>query len=192
MNKFTSHDVFTFPNLLSFLRIPLAFLFYYFYSWDTVTGVALSVVTLLVSALTDLLDGKIARHFNQVSDFGKVLDPIADKITQATFILCLFQHYPSTIPLFIFFVIKEVTIGIFALIAVKRSGVNQGALIYGKVNTVLLYICLGLLLFFVGMPTYLANLILDIAFISLLLSMTLYLIAYIRIILSHRGPKKTK
>ena len=182
MNKFTLHDILTFPNLLSFLRIPMAFLFYYFYNWGNGVGVILAAVTLLVSALTDLLDGKIARHFDQVSEFGK--------ITQATFILCLFQHYPSTIPLFIFFVIKEVTIGIFALIAVAKSGENHGALIYGKVNTVLLYICLGLLLFWVGMPTYVASLILDIAFLSLLGTMTLYLIAYVRIILSHRKPKK--
>lgn len=71
-----------------------------------------------------------------------------------------------------------------------KSGENHGALIYGKVNTVLLYICLGLLLFWVGMPTYVASLILDIAFLSLLGTMTLYLIAYVRIILSHRKPKK--
>lgn len=190
MNKFTLNDILTFPNLLSFLRIPMAFLFYYFYNWGNTTGIVLSAVTLLVSALTDLLDGKIARHFNQVSEFGKILDPVADKITQATFILCLFQHYPATIPLFIFFVIKEVTIAIFALIAVTKSGENHGALIYGKINTVLLYICLGLLLFFVGMPAYMANLILDIAFLSLFMAMTLYLIAYVRIILSHRKPKK--
>ena len=125
MNKFTLHDILTFPNLLSFLRIPMAFLFYYFYNWGNGVGVILAAVTLLVSALTDLLDGKIARHFDQVSEFGKILDPVADKITQATFILCLFQHYPSTIPLFIFFVIKEVTIGIFALIAVTKSGENS-------------------------------------------------------------------
>ena len=124
MNKFTLHDILTFPNLLSFLRIPMAFLFYYFYNWGNGVGVILAAVT--------LLDGKIARHFDQVSEFGKILDPVADKITQATFILCLFQHYPSTIPLFIFFVIKEVTIGIFALIAVTKSGENHGALIYGK------------------------------------------------------------
>ena len=93
MNKFTMTDILTLPNLLSFLRIPMAFLFYYFYNWGNGTGVILAAVTLLVSALTDLLDGKIARHFHQVSEFGKILDPVADKVTQATFILCLFRHY---------------------------------------------------------------------------------------------------
>ena len=54
----------------------------------------------------------------------------------------------------------------------------------------LLYICLGLLLFWVGMPGYVASLILDIAFLSLFMAMTLYVIAYVRIILLHRKPKQ--
>ena len=70
MNKFTMTDILTLPNLLSFLRIPMAFLFYYFYNWGNGTGVILAAVTLLVSALTDLLDGKIARHFHQVRSGG--------------------------------------------------------------------------------------------------------------------------
>lgn len=187
MHKFPLHDVFTFPNLLSFLRIPMAFLFFYYYNWNNLKGLIIAVFILLLSALTDLLDGKIARHFHQVSEFGKILDPVADKITQGSFILCLLNRYPATLALFIFFLIKEVTIAIFGLVAVRRSGENQGALIYGKVNTVLLYICLGILLFFINLPLELANIILVIAFLSLVLSMTLYLIAYIRIILFHQG-----
>ncbi len=186
MNKFPLHDIFTFPNLLSFLRIPMAFLFFYFYNWNTLKGLLMAVLILLLSALTDLLDGKLARHFHVVSEFGKILDPAADKITQACFILCLFHHYPATLALFIFFLVKEVTIAIFGFVAVRRSGENQGALIYGKVNTVLLYICLGILLFFINLPLQLANFILLVSFLSLLLSMTLYLIAYIKIILFHR------
>lgn len=186
MKKFPLHDIFTFPNFLSFLRIPMAFLFFYFYNWNNMEGLLLAVLFLLLSAVTDLLDGKIARHFHQVSEFGKILDPVADKITQATFILCLLHRYPVTLALFIFFVIKEVTISIFALVAVRRSGENQGAMIYGKVNTVLLYICLGILLFFIDLPLQVANFILLVAFLSLFSAMLLYLIAYIKIILLHR------
>lgn len=186
MKKFPLHDIFTFPNFLSFLRIPLAFLFYYFYNWNNLNGLLLAVLILLLSAVTDLLDGKIARHFHQVSDFGKILDPVADKITQATFIFCLLSRYPATLPLLVFFLIKEVTVSIFALVAVRRSGENHGAMIYGKVNTVLLYICLGILLFFVHLPLRIANCILLVSFLSLFLSMTLYLVAYLRIILLHR------
>lgn len=186
MNKFTLHDIFTIPNLLSLLRIPLAFLFYYFYTWDNLKGLILAILILLLSALTDMLDGKIARHFNQISEFGKILDPVADKITQATFIFCLFNRYPATVPLFIFFLIKEITIAIFALMAVRLSGENQGAMIYGKVNTVLLYICLGILLFVIDLPQNVADLLLFIASLSLLQALVFYLIAYSRIILSHR------
>lgn len=186
MKKFPLHDIFTFPNFLSFLRIPMAFLFYHFYNWNNLKGLLFAVFILLLSAVTDLLDGKIARHFHQVSEFGKILDPVADKITQASFILCLLNRYPATLALFIFFVIKEITISIFALVAVRRSGNNQGAMIYGKVNTVLLYICLGILLFWIDLPLQVANCILLVAFVSLLSAMLLYLIAYIRIILLYR------
>ena len=186
MKRFPPHDIFTVPNLLSFLRLPMAFCFYHFYNWNNLKGLLLAVFFLLLSALTDLLDGMIARHFHQISEFGKILDPIADKVTQAIFILCLLNRYPITLWLFIFFVLKEVTISIMAFVAVRRSGENNGAMIYGKINTVLLYICLGALLFFIGLPLRLANVILVIAFLSLLQSMVLYFIAYLRIILRHR------
>ena len=186
MKRFSPHDIFTVPNLLSLLRLPMAFCFYYYYNWNNLKGLLLAVLFLLLSALTDLLDGMIARHFRQISDLGKILDPVADKVTQATFLLCLLNRYPVTVWLFAFFVIKEVTISIVALVAVRRSGANNGAMIYGKINTVLLYICLGALLFFIDLPQRAANVILAVAFLSLLQSMVLYLIAYIRIILRHR------
>lgn len=186
MHKFPLHDVFTVPNFLSFLRIPMAVLFVYFYNWHNLKGLLIAVIILLLSALTDLLDGKIARRFQVVSEFGKILDPVADKITQACFIICLLNRYPITLALFVFFVVKEVTIAVFGFFAVRRSGENKGAMIYGKINTVLLYICLGILLFFINLPRQISCLVLLVAFLSLLLSMTLYLIAYIRIILFHR------
>ena len=129
MNKFTLHDFLTFPNLLSFLRIPMAFLFYYFYNWGNGVGVILAAVTLLVSALTDLLDGKIARHFDQVSEFGKILDPVADKNLSHLHPLSL-QHYPSTIPLFIFFVKRGDHRHLRPHRRDQEPGENHGALIY--------------------------------------------------------------
>ena len=186
MKKIQFNDIFTLPNLLSFLRVPMAACFFYFYNWNNLSGLLLAVLFLILSAITDLLDGKLARHFGQVSDFGKILDPLADKITQATFILCLLNRYPVTSWLFLLFVIKEVTISIVAFIAVRRSGENNGAMIYGKINTVLLYICLGALLFLINLPRQVSNCILIVAFLSVSMSMVLYLIAYIRIILRHR------
>ncbi len=80
----------TVPNLLSVIRIILvpvfAVLFYKDYlGW--------AVLALFLSALSDFLDGKIARRFNQVSELGKVLDPVADKITQITIAVMLFVFF---------------------------------------------------------------------------------------------------
>ena len=80
----------TIPNLLSLIRILLipvfAVLFYNGeYGW--------AVLTLVVSGISDFLDGKIARRFNQVSALGKILDPVADKLTQITLAVLLFISF---------------------------------------------------------------------------------------------------
>ena len=62
---------------------------------------------LAVSCLTDLIDGKIARHFNMVSALGKIIDPLADKATQFSLIICLTSQYPILWCLVGLFVIKE-------------------------------------------------------------------------------------
>ena len=80
-------EIFTIPNLLSLFRLCLIPLIVYEYC--SVQNTTLAVLFIALSALTDVLDGKIARRFNMVSDVGKVLDPIADKLTQAALIICL-------------------------------------------------------------------------------------------------------
>ena len=72
----------TIPNLLSLLRIIVIPFFAYFF----IKGNALwAIIVLFLSGVSDFLDGKIARKFNQVSDLGKVLDPVADKLTSISF-----------------------------------------------------------------------------------------------------------
>ena len=77
----------TIPNLLCVIRILLVPLFVILY----VKGYPIMAVSIVVvSGLTDCFDGKIARKFNQVSDLGKLLDPIADKLTQIAVAMVLF------------------------------------------------------------------------------------------------------
>ena len=107
----------TVPNLLSLIRIILIPVFGVLFYHDHVLA---AVIVLAVSGLTDLFDGKIARRFNQVSELGKILDPIADKLTQMTIAVVLFLEFnKSTNPtmkwfkwVFLFFIAKE---DIFAL-----------------------------------------------------------------------------
>ena len=105
------HDLFdgwnTIPNWLSFIRIALIPVFAVLF----VQGHQLvAVIVMICAALTDLFDGKIARKFNQVSNLGKILDPIADKLSQmAIVIVLLYTYWKNPIKyLFFFFIVKEV------------------------------------------------------------------------------------
>ena len=66
-----------------------------------------SVIIVIISGLSDVVDGFIARKFKMVSDLGKVLDPIADKLTQVVVILSLAINHPLLFPLFIVLFVKE-------------------------------------------------------------------------------------
>ena len=90
--------IFTIPNLLSLIRILLIPVFVALFFHDEMIWAAL---ILIISGLTDTLDGYIARHFNMITNLGKVLDPIADKLTQAVVAFCLCVKMPAVIPLFV-------------------------------------------------------------------------------------------
>ena len=80
-------EIFSIPNVLSYFRIILIPCFVYVYvTSDTQAGHILAAVIILVSGLTDLLDGKIARKFNMITELGKALDPLADKLTRRQYL----------------------------------------------------------------------------------------------------------
>ena len=87
MKKLFEGKILTIPNLLSCLRLALipCFVWAYLVRRDP----RLTVALLLLSGLTDIADGFIARHYDMVSNLGKVLDPLADKLTQAAMLVCL-------------------------------------------------------------------------------------------------------
>ena len=147
MNPDYSHKIITIPNLLSFFRLLLAGLFAAVY-WTAQSreDYYAAVGILALSGLTDFLDGKIARHFQMISNLGKVLDPIADKVTQAVVACCLALHYQPMRLLFLVLVIKELGQGIYGAYAVKKSGKVEGAMWCGKITTFYLYAMMGLLL----------------------------------------------
>lgn len=136
------NQIFTVPNLLSLVRLLLIPLIVWLYVGKQAPYGALTV--LVISGLTDVVDGLIARKWNMVSDLGKALDPVADKLTQLATLACLLTRFPHMwLPLGILLV-KEVFSGIVSLYAIKKSGVVEGADWHGKVTTVLLYAVMGL------------------------------------------------
>ena len=85
-------EFFTLPNLLSYARIILIPFIVWTYCYLKMKYLSAALVAL--SGLTDCADGYIARHWGLITDFGKIIDPIADKLTQITVVACLAYNYP--------------------------------------------------------------------------------------------------
>ena len=135
----------TIPNLLSVIRIILVpFFAYFFLNGDKILAISI----LAFSGITDFLDGKIARKFNQVSPLGKILDPVADKITMLTIavmMIILFRKAQSPVIraaglIFIVFIVKELIFVIGGAVMIGL-GIRPGAAeIWGKVATFVFYV----------------------------------------------------
>ena len=88
ISKDWKKELLTIPNLLSLFRLVLIPVYVVIYlNAKTTEDYYLAAGILAVSCLTDLIDGKIARHFNMISNVGKILDPFADKVTQFTMVV---------------------------------------------------------------------------------------------------------
>lgn len=137
----------TIPNWLSFIRIALIPVFAVLF----VQGHQLvAVIIMILAALTDLFDGKIARKFNQVSNLGKLLDPIADKLSQmAIVIVLLYSYWDNPIKyLFFFFIAKEVVMILGGALLLSKGMRPTAAEIWGKVATNVFYIAMIIVLAF--------------------------------------------
>ena len=144
---FKKENCLTIPNLLSLLRIALIPLIFWFYCRkEDFLGAG---VVIGLSGLTDVADGFIARKFHQISDLGKLLDPLADKLTQIAMLLCLVRRYPVLWQILLLFAVKELTSWTLGILVIRKErGVNSASW-FGKANTVVLY---GVLLILFLLP----------------------------------------
>lgn len=136
MKIFTKENL-TIPNLLSLFRILTIPFFIYFYMKDMVY---VAIIVLAVGGLSDCVDGYIARRFNQITELGKMLDPLADKLTQAAIAVCIAFKYPIIAPVLIFFIVKEFIMLIGAVVLLKKGARPVAANWYGKLGTILFYL----------------------------------------------------
>lgn len=168
-------EIFTIPNLLSVFRIILAIAFLEIgIRWGMEEKQFLLIGILLVSALTDFLDGMIARKFNMISELGKVLDPIADKVTQGVLLMCFLHKYQTAKYVFVFFLIKECYMGVMGLKAVVAAKKNEGAMWYGKVSTAIFYAVMVILVVFQKIPQIIAEGMIVVSGLFMLLALVLY------------------
>ncbi len=143
----------TIPNLLSLIRILLIPVFaVLFYNDEKIWA----VVVLALSGLSDTFDGQIARKFNQVSALGKVLDPVADKLTQITIAVMLLIDFRSAENamiqafswVFLVFLIKEAVMIIGGLIMLLLNIRPGAAEFWGKAATLVFYVGMVLIIAF--------------------------------------------
>lgn len=126
------------PNALSLVRLALIPLFAWLYLGDE-GNLYWSMLVLVVSGLTDVVDGFVARRFNQITEIGKLLDPLADKLTQLAVLLCLSVRYRELIPLMIICLAKEVLQIVGCFLLLSRYEIVNSSRWFGKLSTFSFY-----------------------------------------------------
>lgn len=147
-------DLWTIPNLMGYFRILLIPVFAWLYLKAQTTEQFLAAAAVIgISGLTDLFDGKVARHFNMVTELGKLLDPVADKATFGVILICIAVRHPWTIFLVVLFLLKEGFMAVMGILLLKKNGRKlDGAMWFGKVCTAVLYVIIFLILLLPGLP----------------------------------------
>lgn len=180
MHRMLKKDqILTIPNLLSLLRLLMIPLIIWLYCGARRYYLAVGVIVL--SGLTDIADGIIARKFNMVSDFGKILDPIADKLTQAALIICLVSRHKLMLPLIIEFALREICMLVMGYITIKNQNSVNSAKWYGKLTTVMLYAVMMVLILFPQISGAIADTLILCCGLVMLFSFAMYVRFYVRL-----------
>lgn len=125
------------PNKLTVLRVLMIPFFVVFMLVDIVPGMDkwIALIIFAAASLTDLLDGKIARKYNLVTNFGKFMDPLADKLLVSSAMICLVEMGRLPAWIVIIIISREFIISGFRLVA-SDSGIVIAASYWGKFKTV--------------------------------------------------------
>ncbi|MFI3207474.1 MAG: CDP-alcohol phosphatidyltransferase family protein, partial [Clostridia bacterium] len=103
-------------------------------------NIVVAATLIVFSGLTDMLDGLIARKFNQITELGKMLDPFADKLTQIAIAICVAINFPILFPFLAIMLAKELAMIFFATLLLKSKKRPSAAKWYGKLGTVMFYL----------------------------------------------------
>ena len=156
-------DWFTIPNILSYLRIAMIPLYIYLYiGAETTEQYYRAAGVLVLSGITDSLDGIIARKTGQITNLGKALDPLADKLTQIAVVGAMLVNRPYILPLLILFIVKELYLLISNVLLFKKDIFMDGAMWFGKLATAFFYISMLVLVALPHLSQHVSILIINI------------------------------
>lgn len=184
VNTSIKHPSLSIPNIMSYIRLALipAFVIIYLNA-ESATDYYIAAGIVAVSGITDFLDGFIARKFNMITELGKFIDPLADKLTQFALIICFLMRYPLMWILVVVYVVKEgfmATMGLLTLKKKKRK--LHRAEWFGKVCTTVLFVIMcALMVFTDDMPIETVNTLIVICACAMLMAFVLYIPVYINL-----------
>ena len=186
MNK-----VFTVPNVISMFRLLLIPVFVIMYFADTVEShFVYAVVIIVVAGISDIADGVIARKFSLITPLGKILDPLADKLMQATVLVCLSIDHSGVIPMTVVLFVKEIFMAVAGLMFFAKQNKPYSSRWWGKLSTSLIIFTVALVIFadivsFV--PAWLVTAFIWISVASMVFSLAAYIFYYFKIISSTKA-----
>lgn len=169
-------DLFKIPNILCYIRILLVPFFIYLYLSDYYWQ---SAIVLIVASLTDIADGYIARHFHMITDWGKFIDPVADKLMQFSMLFVITFRRPLVLILIVEYVLKEVILLIIGLMIYHKGFNLNGANWAGKLCTVVFDSVMFLLMFLPNIPKPVVLFLISLVSVFLIIAFCSYLTAYI-------------
>lgn len=164
--------IFTIPNILSFFRLCLIPVIAWLYASEH--NYLLAGIILILSGITDVADGFIARHFNMVSDLGKILDPVADKLTQGVMLICLVLRFKLMLIPLILMAIKEIYMSVSGIIIIQRKGVVKSADWHGKAATFILDLTMVLHIFWLEITPAVSTALIAACSVMIIVSFVFY------------------
>ena len=172
MEERYKHKIITIPNILSLFRLLLipVIMWLYIVKQDPLWTTAI----LVLSGITDVVDGIIARKCHMISDFGKAFDPVADKLTQIAMLFCLVSRYRWMLLPLCVMVVKEGSAGILGLLVIRRTGEVDGAVWHGKATTVSLYSMMIIHLIWFDIPGVISGILIGVCTALALMSAFMY------------------
>ncbi|MCH5298983.1 MAG: CDP-alcohol phosphatidyltransferase family protein [Ruminococcus sp.] len=190
LKNFKPEDLITIPNLLSIFRIVLIAPFVVFFLQKNYIAAA---IALIISGISDALDGFIARTFNQVTDVGKVLDPIADKLTLISIMVCVTIFSPIVLPVMLVLILKDMGMLVGGSVLIKKGITPPAAKWYGKVSTFMFYISVCLIVFLKAAFNYenstLSLLTLSVTTLMMFFSLIKYFMIFLSLINENENKK---
>jgi len=179
------------PNILSVFRICLVPVFVLAYFLDPRDIKVYAIIIYALAALTDLLDGYIARKFDAQSNLGNVLDPLGDKLMTFAAIICLTITTPILFwAVFIFFV-KEALLGIGGLVIHRVAKADIPPANYlGKASTVVFFIVCGALMIFTTLPDNVVLILMSLAIGLTLVALGRYIVSYSSVMKSRANTEE--